>query len=338
MDSTQSRPNASDAELAQPTEGGARRRRIVIVGAAGRDFHNFNVVYRSDRTANVVAFTAAQIPGIAGRRYPASLAGPLYPDGIKIVAEADLERLCRSHHVDQVVFAYSDVSHEHVMHVASRALATGTDFVLLGPRQTMLNSKLPVIAVTAVRTGCGKSAIARWLSRHLRGRGKRVAVLRHPMPYGDLVRERAQRFASLSDLEINNCTIEEREEYEPHIAAGNIVFAGVDYAEILQMAEKEAELIVWDGGNNDFPFVKPDLHITIADALRPRQVVTHHPGETVARMADVLVINKVDSAPATDIALLTATLRAVNPGAPIVLAASPIRLDDPAAVKGRRVL
>jgi predicted GTPase len=338
MDFPQSRPIASDAESAPSGDRSDRRRRIVIVGAAGRDFHNFNLVYRNDPTANVVAFTAAQIPGIAGRRYARSLAGDLYPEGIEIVAEAELERLCRSHHVDQVVFAYSDVTHEHVMHVASRALATGADFLLLGPSRTMLESELPVIAVTAVRTGCGKSAVARWLSRHLRDHGKRVAVLRHPMPYGDLARESAQRFASMLDLETNRCTIEEREEYEPHIAAGNVVFAGVDYAEILQMAEREAEIIIWDGGNNDFPFIRPDLHITVADALRPHQVTTHHPGEAVARMADVFVINKVDSAPAGNIALLTETLHAVNPGAPIVLAASPIRLDDPVAVRGRRVL
>jgi predicted GTPase len=338
MDSLPSRPIASDAGSTRPRDGSNHRRRIVIVGAAGRDFHNFNVVYRNDPTANVVAFTAAQIPGVAGRRYPRPLAGDLYPEGIEIVAEAELERLCAVHHVDQVVFAYSDVPHEYVMHVASRTLATGADFVLLGPNRTMLNSKLPVIAVTAVRTGCGKSAVARWLSRHLRDRGKRVAVLRHPMPYGDLARERAQRFASLSDLEMNHCTIEEREEYEPHIAAGNTVFAGVDYTDILQMAEQEAEVIIWDGGNNDFPFVRPDLQITVADALRPHQVTTHHPGEAVARMADVFVINKVNSAPTIDVAVLTGALRAVNPGAPIVLAASPIRLDDPAAVKGRRVL
>jgi predicted GTPase len=305
MDSLPSRPIASDAGSTRPWDDSDHRRRIVIVGAAGRDFHNFNVVYRNDPTANVVAFTAAQIPGVAGRRYPRSLAGDLYPEGIEIVAEAELERLCAVHHVDQVVFAYSDVPHEFVMHVASRSLAAGADFVLLGPNRTMLNSKLPVIAVTAVRTGCGKSAVARWLSHHLRDRGKRFAVLRHPMPYGDLTLERAQRFASLSDLDANRCTIEEREEYEPHIAAGNIVFAGVDYTDILHMAEQEAEVIIWDGGNNDFPFVRPDLQITVADALRPHQVTTHHPGEAVARMADVFVINKVNSAPTIDIAVLT---------------------------------
>lgn len=320
------------------TASSARRRRILILGAAGRDFHNFNVVYRDDPRAEVVAFTAAQIPGIAGRRYPASLAGPLYPDGIPIVVEGELERLCRAYSVEQVVFAYSDVSHEHVMHVASRALAAGADFALLGPRRTMLVSARPVIAVTAVRTGCGKSAIARWLSRTLRSRGLRVAVLRHPMPYGDLASERVQRFATAADLAAARCTVEEREEYEPHLAEGSVVFAGVDYAEILRQAEAEADIVVWDGGNNDFPFLEPGLHVTVADALRPRQVATHHPGEAVARMADVLVVNKVDTAQPSDIELLERELRAVNGRAEIVRAASPIRLDDPAAVKGRRVL
>ena len=316
----------------------ANRRRIIIVGAAGRDFHNFNVVYRNDPAVDVVAFTAAQIPGIAGRRYPASLAGPLYPDGIPIADEAELEALCRAHSVDEVVFAYSDVLHEHVMHIASRALAVGADFTLLGPKRTMLASSRPVIAITAVRTGCGKSAIARWLSRELRQRGLRVAVLRHPMPYGDLAKERVQRFATMSDLVDAQCTVEEREEYEPHLAAGSVVFAGVDYAEILRRAETEADVIVWDGGNNDFPFVKPDLHITVADALRPRQVATHHPGEAVARMADVFVVNKIDSASPSEVELVGQGLRAVNARAVIVRAASPIRLDDESAVRGRRVL
>ncbi len=310
----------------------------MILGAAGRDFHNFNVVYRADSGRVVVAFTAAQIPGIANRRYPPQLAGALYPEGIPIVAESELETLCRGHKVDEVVFAYSDVSHEEVMHLASRALAAGADFTLLGPRATMLTSALPVIAVTAVRTGCGKSAIARWLSSRLRASGRRVAVLRHPMPYGDLLKERVQRFASLDDLDSAGCTIEEREEYEPHIVLGNVVFAGVDYAAILAAADKEADIIVWDGGNNDFPFVRPDLDIVVADALRPRQIATHHPGETVARMADLLVINKVDAARAEDVETARAELRAVNAAAPILEAASPVRLDDPAAVKGRRVL
>jgi predicted GTPase len=334
MPSGESEPAAGAAQR----RGEGRRRRVVIVGAAGRDFHNFNVVYRDDRCAEVAAFTAAQIAGIAGRNYPPSLAGPLYPRGIPIVEEGELEALCRRQAVDEVVFAYSDVSHEHVMHVASRALAVGADFTLLGPKRTMLTSSLPVIAVAAVRTGSGKSPLARWLALRLRHRGMRVAVLRHPMPYGDLERERMQRFASLADLDAAQCTAEEREEYEPHIAVGNVVFAGVDYAEIVRAAEAEADMIVWDGGNNDFPFLRPDLLITVADALRPRQVATHHPGETVARMADVLVINKVDSAAQADIAIAEQELRAVNPTAPITYAASPIRLDDASAVNGRRAL
>jgi predicted GTPase len=322
-----------------PREGSPpRRRRVVIVGAAGRDFHNFNVVFRDDPGADVVAFTAAQITGIARRHYPTSLAGPLYPTGIPIVPESELEALCRAHAVGEVVFAYSDVSHEHVMHIASRALAAGADFILLGPKRTMLSCSIPVIAIAAVRTGCGKSPLARWLSLRLRQRGLRVAVLRHPMPYGDLARERVQRFASLDDLDAAHCSAEEREEYELHIVAGNTVFAGVDYADIVRTAEAESDIIVWDGGNNDFPFVRPGLLITLADALRPHQVATHHPGETVARMADVLVINKVNSASQANIQIAERGLRAVNPSAPITRAASPIRLDDVDAVKGRRVL
>jgi predicted GTPase len=318
--------------------GGRGRRRVVILGAAGRDFHNFNLVYRHDSSREVVAFTAAQIPGIAGRRYPPELAGSLYPDGIPILDERELDALCRTREIDEVVFAYSDVTHEAVMHLASRALSSGADFSLLGPRRTMLSSRLPVIAVTAVRTGCGKSAVARWLSAHLRAAGRKVAVLRHPMPYGDLFRERVQRFASLEDIEAAGSTIEEREEYEPHIAAGNVVFAGVDYGAILEAAENEADLIVWDGGNNDFPFVRPDLLIVLADALRPRQIATHHPGETVARMADLLLINKVDAASPRDVEAVIAELRAVNERAPILRARSPVRLDDPAAVAGKSVL
>jgi predicted GTPase len=310
----------------------------MILGAAGRDFHNFNVVYRDDPTARVVAFTATQIPGIVGRRYPPELAGALYPEGIPVIDEAELDTVCRDQQVDEVIFAYSDVSHEHVMHLGSRALATGANFTLLGPGRTMLKSVLPVIAITAVRTGCGKSAVARWLSRRLRDIGRRVAVLRHPMPYGDLLKERVQRFASLADLDTASCTVEEREEYEPHIAVGNVVFAGVDYAAILADAEKEADIIVWDGGNNDFPFIRPDMHIVIADALRPRQIATHHPGETAARMADVLVVNKVDVAAPEDVEAAIRGLRAVNSAAPILRAASPVRLDDAVAIRGRRVL
>jgi predicted GTPase len=313
-------------------------KRIVILGAAGRDFHNFNVLYRQNPEVEVVAFTAAQIPGIAGRRYPAALAGSLYPNGIPIEDEADLEKLCRDHRVHEVMFAYSDVLHETVMHLASRALACGANFMLAGPNATMLRSSRPVIAISAIRTGCGKSQTARHVARLLRARGMRVAVLRHPMPYGDLQSQRVQRFASQSDLAAADCTIEEREEYEPHIAAGNIVYAGVDYAAILAAAEREADVIVWDGGNNDFPFLRPDLHIVIADALRPGQATTHHPGEAVLRMADIIVVNKVNSASGEQVERAIAECHAVNSHAPIMTAASAIRLDHPQAVRGRRVI
>ena len=316
-------------------------RRIVILGAAGRDFHDFNVVFRDDPGVTVVAFTATQIPGIAGRRYPAALAGARYPDGIPIADESALEPLCRRERVTDVVFAYSDVSHAHVMRTASRALAAGADFVLLGPDRTMLRAGVPVIAVSAVRTGCGKSPIARWLARRLRegGRcGHRVAVVRHPMPYADLERQRVQRFATRADLDAAGCTIEEREEYEPHLAAGNVVFAGVDYREIAARAAREADLIVWDGGNNDFPFLRPDLHVVVADALRPEDARGYHPGEAVLRTADVVVVNKVDAATPEQTARAIEVVREVNPCAPIVRAASPVRLDDPDAVRGRRVL
>ena len=325
-----SEPTASD--------GQPRLRRVLILGAAGRDFHDFNVVFRDDATTRVVAFTATQIPGISGRSYPAILAGSNYPDGIPIADESDLEALCRAHRVDEVIFAYSDVLHEHVMHLASRALAIGANFRLLGPDSTMLQAARPVIAVSAVRTGCGKSQIARFLSRALRSRGIRVAVLRHPMPYGDLSKQMVQRFATLADLDAAACTAEEREEYEPHLAVGNVVFAGVDYAAILAAAERESDVIVWDGGNNDFPFLKPDLHLVVIDALRPDQVTTHHPGEAVARMADIAVINKVDAASPENIALAAQNLRAINPRAKILHAASPVRLDDVRAVTGKRVL
>jgi predicted GTPase len=313
-------------------------RRVLILGAAGRDFHDFNVVYRNDPAIRVVAFTATQIPGIAGRRYPASLAGPLYPEGIEILAEDALEEICRARHVDEVVFAYSDVPHAHVMHLASRAIAAGCDFTLLGPTRTMLRAHRPVVAVSAVRTGCGKSQIARHVAALLRARDLRVAVLRHPMPYGDLARERVQRFATHADLAAAGCTIEEREEYEPHLAQGNLVFAGTDYAAVLAAAEHEADILVWDGGNNDFPFLRPDLHIVVADALRPDQVATHHPGEAVARMADIVVVNKVDGAPRADVDALRARMAAMSPRATIVEAASPVTLDAPEAVRGRRVI
>jgi len=306
------------------------RTRVVILGAAGRDFHNFNTVYRDDPATEVVAFTATQIPGIAGRRYPTALAGPLYPDGIPIADEADLEAICRRHAIDRVVFAYSDVTHAHVMHLAARALSAGADYALLGPARTMLAARVPVVAVSAVRTGCGKSQIARFVSRRLSAAGMRVAALRHPMPYGDLARQRVQRFASAVDLDAARCTLEEREEYEPHIAAGGVVFAGVDYAAILAAAEAEAEVIVWDGGNNDFPFLKPDLHLVVVDALRPDQLATHHPGETVLRMADCVIVNKADAAPPEAVAAAITGARAANPRAAIVRAAGlgrPARAD-----------
>ena len=318
--------------------GERRRTRTIVVGAAGRDFHNFNVVYKDDPTVEVVAFTAAQIPGISGRRYPPQLAGELYPEGIPIEDEASLEALCKERKVEQVVFAYSDVTHATVMHVGSRALAAGADFVLLGPDRTMLASKRPVIAISALRTGCGKSQTSRWLSQRLRARGHRVAVLRHPMPYGDLAAQRLERFATLADMDRHHCTIEEREEYEPHIQAGNLVFAGVDYAAILAAAEAESDVVVWDGGNNDFPFVRPDLHIAIADALRPDHITTHHPGEAVVRMADIVVINKVDVAAAADVERVADAVRHVNPRATIVRAASPVKLTDAASVAGKRAL
>lgn len=314
------------------------RTRVLILGAAGRDFHDFNVAYRKDPDTEVVAFTATQIPGISGRRYPAALAGPLYPEGIPIEDEARLEDLSAQHRVQQVVFAYSDVAHAAVMHLASRALAMGADFVLLGPERTMLGSRLPVFAVSAVRTGCGKSQTSRWLGLRLRDRGLRVAVIRHPMPYGDLAAQAVQRFGSMADLDRQHCTAEEREEYEPHIAAGNLIFAGVDYAAILAEAEEEADVIIWDGGNNDFPFIKPDLHIAVADALRPEQVTTHHPGEAVVRMADIVILNKVDSAAPGAVDELAVRVRMVNPRARQIRAASPVRLDDPKIVAGKRVL
>jgi len=312
--------------------------RLIIMGAAGRDFHNFNVMFRNDRQTRVVAFTGAQIPGIAGRRYPSGLAGPLYPDGIPIEEEGELERLCEEHDVQEVMFAYSDVPHQAVMHTASRVLAAGASFAFAGPEATMLNSVRPIIAVSAVRTGCGKSQVARHLSGHLRERGFNVVVVRHPMPYGDLVRQKTQRFATPGDLDAADCTIEEREEYEPHIAAGGVVFAGVDYADILAAADEEADVILWDGGNNDFPFFKPDLHIVVADALRPDQLTTHHPGETVLRMADIVVVNKVRAASVDTVIGMVRDIHRVSPRAQIVRAASPVHLSDAGGVSGKRVL
>jgi len=314
------------------------RARVVIMGAAGRDFHNFNVVFRDDPASEVVAFTAAQIPGIEKRRYPPALSGAHYPDGIPIVPESGLEDLLRAERVDRVIFAYSDVAHAHVMHVASRVLASGADFALLGPRRTMLAATLPVIAVSAVRTGCGKSQVARYLSRRLRARGARVVVIRHPMPYGDLERMRVQRIASRADLDAAQCTIEEREEYEPHLAAGSVVYAGVDYAAVLAQAQADGDVIVWDGGNNDFPMLSPDLHVVLVDPLRAGHETTHHPGEAVLRMAQVVVVAKTDAAQAADVARVIDNARRINPGAAIVRGASPVTLDDPEAVRGKRVI
>jgi predicted GTPase len=312
--------------------------RVLIMGAAGRDFHNFNTVFRGDPDKVVVAFTATQIPNIDGRRYPAALAGPGYPEGIPIHPEADLERLIVELAVDDVVFAYSDVSHENVMHKASRALAAGASFRLIGPNASMIRSGKPVVSVCAVRTGCGKSQTTRRVAELLRARGRRVAAIRHPMPYGDLVRQKVQRFAALEDLDRHLCTIEEREEYEPHIASGTIVYAGVDYGAILQEAEREADVIVWDGGNNDLPFYRPDLEIVVVDPHRPGHESRYHPGEANLRRAHVIVLNKVDTAPPEGVAAVRAAIAEMNPGARVIEAASPILVDDPAAIRGKRVL
>jgi predicted GTPase len=314
------------------------RTRIVIAGAAGRDFHNFNVAYRDRADVEVIAFTATQIPNIDGRLYPPELAGPLYPAGIPIATEDQLDALIRTHEVDVVVFAYSDVTHEHVMHVASRALAEGASFELLSPRETMLAAKKPCVSVCAVRTGAGKSQTTRRVAELLRESGKRVAVIRHPMPYGDLARQAVQRFKRYEDLDAADATIEEREEYEPHLAAGNLVFAGVDYAAILEEAERDADVIVWDGGNNDTPFVRPDLHVVVVDPHRPGHELRYHPGETNLRMADVCVVNKVDSAPREGVDTVLRSIRG-HTDASVILAASPIYVEgDAELIGGKRVL
>ena len=303
------------------------RTRILIMGAAGRDFHDFNVVYREDPTVEVVAFTATQIPGIADRRYPAELAGPLYPAGIPILAESELEQTIRDARVDLVVFAYSDVAHETVMHAASRGLAAGADFSLLGPRRTMVASTRPVVATGATRTGAGKSQTTRYLARLIEAADLTAVVIRHPMPYGDLVAQRCERFATYADLDRYETTIEEREEYEPHLDAGRIVYAGVDYEDILRSAEAETDVVVWDGGNNDFPFYKPDLFVVVADPLRAGHERHFHPGETNIRMADVVVVNKVDSATAEQVETIVAGIREMNPRAAIVKARSALTLE-----------
>jgi predicted GTPase len=313
------------------------RKRVVIMGAAGRDFHDFNVVYRNDPGTEVVAFTATQIPGIAGRRYPAELAGPLYEDGIPILPETELERLIRDREVDEVVFAYSDVSHETVMHAASRVLAAGADFSLLGPARTMLKSRRPVLAVGATRTGAGKSQTTRYLAGLLAERGLTPVVIRHPMPYGDLVAQRVERFATYDDLDRFETTIEEREEYEPHLDAGRVVYAGVDYEAILHAAELEADVILWDGGNNDFPFYAPDLYIVVADPLRPGDERRYHPGETNVRMADAVIVNKIDSAEPAAIDAVRASVAELNPRAAILTARSDLTLVGP-SIEGKRVV
>jgi len=314
------------------------KKNVLIMGAAGRDFHNFNVAYRQNAEVEVVAFTATQIPNIEGRVYPPELAGSHYPKGIPVYPEADLLRLIADLKVDQVVFAYSDVPHTYVMHKASQVLAAGADFVLLGPRSTEISSTKPVVSVCAARTGSGKSQTSRRVAEILRKSGKKVAAIRHPMPYGNLVRQAAQRFASYDDLEAADCTIEEREEYEPHLAQGMLVFAGVDYERILRMAEKEVDIILWDGGNNDLPFYRSNLHIVVVDPHRPGHEMAYHPGEANVRMADVIVINKVDTAAAEGVLQVRTNLAQLNPTATVIEAASPIYVDDAAAIRGKRVL
>jgi predicted GTPase len=313
-------------------------RRVLIMGAAGRDFHNFNVAYRGNPASEVVAFTATQIPFIDDRTYPAALAGEGYPQGIPIHDEEELSRLIRDLEVDDVVFSYSDVSHEYVMHRASQALAAGASFLLLGPRETMLRAEVPVVAVCAVRTGSGKSQTTRAIATTLKDAGKRVVAVRHPMPYGDLTAQRVQRYAALDDLDEYDTTVEEREEYEPHIAAGTVVYAGVDYGEILERAQAECDVLLWDGGNNDLPFYLPDVHVVVTDPLRAGHETRYHPGEANLRMADVVVINKMDSASTDQVRALTETIEQVNPTAAIVRADSRVTVDDPAPIAGARVL
>jgi len=314
------------------------KKRVLILGAAGRDFHNFNLFFKDNEDYEVVGFTATQIPRIHNRRYPAELSGRLYPDGIPVFKETELEALIVGHKVDEVMLAYSDLNYQTVMHLASRALAAGADFKLQSPDATMLESSRPVIAVCAVRTGCGKSQTARYVSHVLREAGLTTVAIRHPMPYGDLARQAVQRFATYEDLAAHDCTIEEREEYESHIACGNVVYAGVDYGAILTEAEKEADVIIWDGGNNDLPFIKPGLWITVADPLRPGHEISYYPGEVNFRRADVILINKANSAEQSAVDGLTTRAHQMNPEAAVVMGASMVTVEDPAAVKGKRVL
>ncbi len=315
-----------------------QKRKALIMGAAGRDFHNFNTFFRDNPNYDVVLFTATQIPNIEGRKYPAELAGPQYPQGIPIEPEAQLPELIRKHAVNEVFFSYSDVSHEYVMHQASLVNSLGATFSLLGPKETMLKSKVPVVAVCAVRTGSGKSQTTRRVAGLLKAKGKRVVVVRHPMPYGNLVEQRVQRFETVVDLEKHHCTIEEMEEFEPHLVRGSVVYAGVDYGEILRQAEQEADVILWDGGNNDVPFFAPNLHFVVVDPLRAGHEITYHPGETNLRMADYIIINKEVEAEIEDIQQVRENIRQYNPKAKIIDAASPISIEDAAVINGKRVL
>ena len=312
--------------------------RIVIIGAAGRDFHNFNVCYRNDSWSQVVAFTAAQIPDIAGRKYPADLAGPRYPQGIPILPEEELERVIKERNANLAVFSYSDVSHVRVMNLASRVLAAGADFVLLGAEKTMLKAKVPVVSVCATRTGCGKSPVSRRIAELLKEQGLKVVAIRHPMPYGDLAKQKVQRFATVADMDQQKCTIEEREEYEPHVRAGTIVYAGADYEAILRAAEKEADVIIWDGGNNDTPFLKPDLEIVVTDPHRAGHEVLYHPGEVNLLRANVVIINKVDSAFRESIDTVRANVRQRNPKATVIETDSLLKVEQPERLHGARVL
>lgn len=311
---------------------------VIIMGAAGRDFHVFNTYFRNNELYNVIGFTATQIPNIDGRKYPHELAGDLYPEGINIYTEENLENLIKDNNVKQVIFAYSDISHEDIMHKASTVLSTGADFRLMGPENTSIKSTKPIVSVCAVRTGVGKSQTTRKVSEVLKSMGKKVVAIRHPMPYGDLKEQICQRFASYADLEKHKCTIEEREEYEPHIDNGIIVYSGVDYEVILREAEKEADIILWDGGNNDFSFYESDLNIVLVDPLRPGQEITYHPGETNLKMADIVVINKIDSADKKDIELVRENIGKYNKNATIIEAASPISVENGDDIKGKRVL
>jgi predicted GTPase len=314
------------------------RIRVLIMGAAGRDFHNFNTFFRDNEDYEIVAFTATQIPYINDRKYPAELAGKLYPNGIPIRDESEMPELVKKHHVEQVVFAYSDVPYEYLMHKSAQVNALGADFRLMGPDYTMVKSTKPVIAVCAVRTGAGKSQTTRKIQTMLREAGKKVVSIRHPMPYGDLVKQRVQRYATIEDLAKHECTIEEMEEYEPHVVAGNVIYAGVDYEAIVREAEKEADIVLWDGGNNDFSFYKADLYITVADPHRPGNGLVYYPGEVNLRLADVVVMNKIDTADRAGVEAEMAAVRSVNPTATIIMGASPVTVDKPELIRGKRVL